>query len=276
MGCNIKKYSIKGVLYVLLILVFLIYAIPIAWIVLTSFNHDVNSMAIPPRLFQDFTIDNYIKAFGGRGLRLNFRNSLLISSVSSVLALVIGTPAAYALSRFRFKLNTPIYMGFMLARVAPAMIIAIPIFVWSRALAVFDTVGLMIFVNSSMNLAWVVWMMRVFFDDVPLQVDEAALIDGCNKLSCLIRIIIPLSMPGLCSTMIFCVITSWNEYFFTLVLTSVRAQNLPAALTTFTSVYGMNWGQMCAAATVIMAPVLIFVMFMQKYLIKGFTMGSVK
>ena len=275
-----KRYGIKAILYIILLIVFAMYMIPVLWIVATSFNHDYNSMAYPPNLmsFSEFTFDNYRKAFGSgtSSVSQNFRNSVIISSLASCSAMLIGTPAAYILSRFRFRGNRTIYLGFMASRIAPATLLAIPIFVWSRQLNLFDTLSLMILVNTSMCMAWVVWMMRSFFDDLPVEIDEAAMIDGCSRLTCLLKVIIPLSTPGLAATMIFCVILSWNEYFYTLVLTSFRAQNLPVVLTRFISIYGINWGQMCSAASVIMLPILIFVLFLQKYLIKGLTVGAVK
>lgn len=278
-GPAVRRGAKRAMQYVLMVLVFVIYMLPIFWIILTSFNHDYNSTAYPPRLFRvlEWTLKNYTKAFGSAGgMRLNFQNSVTISALSSVLAMIIGTPAAYALSRFTFRSNTAIYLSFMASRIAPATLIALPIFIWSRHLQLFDTIGLMVTVNAMTSIAWVVWMMRSFFDDVAIEIDEAAMIDGCSRISCLLRVIVPLSKPGLAATMIFCVITSWNEYFYTLVLTSVRAQNLPAALNSFISIYGLKWGEMCAAATVIMLPILLFVMFLQKYLIKGLTVGAVK
>ena len=275
----VRRGATRTMQYGLMSIAFVAYLLPIFWIILTSFNHDYNSTAYPPKLFQvpEWTLKNYTKAFGSTGgMQLNFRNSVVISSLSSVLAMIIGTPAAYALSRYKFRGNGSIYLSFMASRIAPATLIALPIFVWSRRLALFDTIELMVIVNAMTSLAWVVWMMRSFFDDVAVEIDEAAMIDGCSRLSCLTRIIIPMSKPGLAATMIFCVISSWNEYFYTLVLTSVRAQNLPAALNSFISIYGLKWGEMCAAATVIMLPILLFVMFLQKYLIKGLTLGAVK
>lgn len=273
-----RKLVIRTLLYLVMAVAFVVYLLPTFWIILTSFNFDYNSTAYPPRLFRfsEWTLTNYSKAFGGSGLILNFRNSVVISLFSSVIAMLIGTPAAYALSRFRFRGNTPIYLSFMASRIAPATLIALPIFIWSRQLRLFDTIPLMVTVNAVTSIAWVVWMMRSFFDDVAMEIDEAALVDGCGRTSCLLRVIVPLSRPGLAATMIFCVITSWNEYFYTLVLTSVKAQNLPAALTSFISIYGLKWGEMCAAATVIMLPILVFVLFLQKYLIKGLTLGAVK
>jgi ABC-type glycerol-3-phosphate transport system permease component len=119
-------------------------------------------------------------------------------------------------------------------------------------------------------------MMRSFFNDVPVEIDEAAMVDGCNRPLAFFRTVLPLAKPGLAATMIFCLIMAWNEYFFALILSSVKSKTLPAALTSFLSVHGLFLGQMCAAGTVVMMPILIFSIFMQKQLVRGLTMGAVK
>jgi multiple sugar transport system permease protein len=267
---------LRAVLYLLMMFVFLCYILPILWVVSTSFKYERDALSIPPKLLFEPTLENYQKAFGKNGMNWNFINSLLISIGSSLFALFLGTPAAYALSRFRFKHNSAIYMWFLGTRMAPPFLTALPMFIISRQIRVYDTIGLMIVMNMLMNISWVVWMMRSFFDEIPTEIDEACLVDGCNRFTGLVKIVLPLAAPGISATVIFCMIMSWNEYFFALVLTSIHARTLPAALTTFISVFGLLWGQMCAAATVIMLPILIFTLFTQRYLIRGLTMGAVK
>lgn len=135
---------------------------------------------------------------------------------------------------------------------------------------------MLIIVYTLMNLSWVVWMMRSFFDELPKEVDESAMVDGCNRVTVLLRIVLPLSRPGLIATAIFCLIISWNEYFFALILTNVRAQTLPAAITSFLTIHGLLWGQMCAIGTIVMLPILVFIFFTQRHLVRGLAMGSVK
>ncbi|MCL2164359.1 MAG: carbohydrate ABC transporter permease [Oscillospiraceae bacterium] len=273
---RINNKVLRLVLYLLMFVVLFAYVIPILWIITTSFKPEIDTLAIPPKILFTPTIENYTKAFATSGLLNNVGNSVYVSIGSSLLAVILGLPAAYSLSRFKFKSKENIYFWFMSTRMAPPFFIALPFFIISRQLMVFDTIGLLITVNMLTLISWVVWMMRSFFDEIPSEIDEAALVDGCNRLTCLTRIITPLTTPGIAATLIFCLIMSWNEYFFSLTLTNVHARTLPAALTTFISTFGLLWGQMCAAATVIMAPILIFVMFLQRYLIRGLTMGAVK
>ena len=266
----------KIVLYVVLLIVFIIYVLPVAWIINTSFRADIDTLAYPPKLLSKLTLINYVNSFGKNNLTVNFRNSVTISIVSSFLALLVGAPCAYVLSRFKFLGDDIIYFGFMAIRVAPIILSVMPVFIISRRLGVFDTVWLLVLMNTMNNLTWVVWMMRTFFDDLPKEIDEAAMVDGCNRVSCLTRVVLPLASPGLVATLIFCLITTWNEYFMALVLSNVNARTLPMSLNSFISVYGLRWGEMCAASTIIMMPVFVFVLFLQKYLVKGLTVGAVK
>lgn len=270
------KISKRIVLYTVLLIVFLFYAIPILWMVTSSFKTDADALTMPPKVFFKPTFQNYSEAFFERGLYKNFWNSLSVAVFSSIMALLLGTPAAYAISRFRFKRKDDLFFWFLSTRMAPPVLAAVPMFILSRNLGIYDTIGLLIVMNMLMNLSWVVWMMRSFFDEVSTQIDESCMVDGCTRFTALIRVIIPLSKPGLIATVIFCLVISWNEYFFALILTSVNARTLPAAITSFLTVHGLLWGQMCAAGTIVMLPIMIFVFFTQKQLIRGLTMGAVK
>lgn len=272
-----KRKRLKKIfMYIILIFVSVIYTVPLFWIISTSFKLERDIFETPPKLIFKPTLANYREAFTKRGVGANFFNSMLAAVGSTVLALVVGTPAAYAMSRFKFKGKRDIFFWFLSTRMAPAMLAAIPFFIISRNWGLYDTRGLLIILYMLMNLAWVVWMMRSFFDEIPIEIDEACMIDGCTRLTALTRVILPLARPGLVGTIIFCLILAWNEYFFALVLTSVKAMTLPAAVTSFLTIHGLLWGQMSAFGTLIMLPILFFVVFVQKHLVRGLTMGAVK
>ena len=167
-------------------------------------------------------------------------------------------------------------MWFLSTRMGPPILVALPFFLLARQIGLYDKLILLIFVDVLITLAWVVFMMRSFFDDVPIEIDESALIDGTSWFGALFRVVLPLTAPGLVATTVFCLIMSWNEYFFALILTSVHAKTLPAAITSFMTVHGLMWGPMTAAGTAVMLPILLFTLWMQKYLIRGMTMGAVK
>jgi len=271
-----KKKLIRILLYLVLGIVFLVYITPIWYIVSTSFKLERDAYTIPPKIFFIPTLINYIDAFSGRGMGQNFINSLIVSVVSSLASLLLGTPAAYALSRFKFKHKENLFFWFLSTRMAPPMLAGLPVYIISKNIGLYDSRTLLVIMNVLINLSWVVWMMRSFFDDIPAEIDEACMVDGCSRFSALIRVILPLSAPGLVASTIFCLILSWNEYFFAMILTSFNAQTLPASISSYLTIYGLLWGQMAAAGTVIAIPIMVFVFFAQKHIIRGLTMGAVK
>jgi ABC-type glycerol-3-phosphate transport system permease component len=280
-GIHSRKITVAVICYVIMIIVFFCYLFPMWFIVSTSFKNDQQAYSVPPMFIFKPTIDNYINAFTTRGMMVNFTNSLIIGVISSVIAMLLGVPAAYALSRYNFKYKEGIFNWFLSTRMAPPILAGISFYMVSKQISIgrtslYDTKFLLIVVYILINLSWVIWMMRSFFNDVPVEIDEAAMVDGCNRPLAFFRTVLPLAKPGLAATIIFCLIMAWNEYFFALILSSVRSKTLPAALTSFLSVHGLLLGQMCAAGTVVMMPILIFSIFMQKQLVRGLTMGAVK
>lgn len=271
-----RKGIKRTILYIILIVVFLFWAIPILWMVSSSFKNDVDSLSKVPKILFKPTLANYHDAFFTRGIVKNFVNSIVIAILSSCFGIIIGTPSAYAISRFNIKRKEDLYFWFLTTRIAPPILSALPFFLFSRFVGLYDSRAILVIVYTLMNLSWVVWMMRSFFDELPKEVDESAMVDGCTRVTVLFRIVLPLSKPGLIATSIFCLVISWNEYFFALILTSVKAQTLPAAITSFLTIHGLLWGQMCAIGTIVMLPILVFIFFTQRQLVRGLTMGSVK
>jgi multiple sugar transport system permease protein len=272
-----RRYLKRVAIYLLMIIVVAIYIIPTFWVISTSFKAEVDAFAIPPKwIFFKPTLSNYTTAFIDYNMLPNFKNSIIVTIGSTTLALLLGTPAAYALSRFKFKLRENIMFWFLSTRMAPPILVALPFFLISRELGLYDTLTLLIIVNVLTNIAWVVFMMRSFFDDIPIDIDESALIDGASWFGAFWRVVVPLTAPGLVATAVFSLIMAWNEYFFALVLTSINAKTLPAAITAFLTVHGLLWGPMTAAGTVVMIPILLFTLWMQKHLIRGMTMGAIK
>lgn len=272
-----KKRLSKFIFFLLVWIVILIYVMPIFWVVTTSFKTDADAYALPIKWLNfNWTTINYSNVFAKGSLIHNFWNSVIVAFFSSIISLLIGVPAAYSLSRYRMKRGELISNWILSTRMAPPILCAIPYYILSKETGLYDTKLLLTLMHVLLILSWVVWMMRSFFDDLPIEIDESCMIDGCSRLGCLVRVILPLSGPGLGATFIYSIILSWNEYFFALVLTSVNSQTLPASITSFMSVYGLMWGQMCAAGTVIMLPILFFVFIMQKQLVRGLSMGAVK
>ena len=204
-------------------------------------------------------------------------NSVIISIGSSVLAVGVGSLAAYSLGRFRFRGSNDIAFWILSTRMAPAVAVIIPIFVMYRYnLHLYNTYIGMVLLYLVFNLPFAVWMMRGFFAEIPLELEEAAFVDGASRMQALWHVLLPLVAPGLAAAAIFCTIMSWNEFLFALILTADKTKTLPVAATTFVGSMGVQWGELCAAGTIIMIPLLAFALLMQQHLVRGLTLGAVK
>ena len=272
-----KKKLIRAVLTLVMWMVILVYVLPLLWIFVTSFKTDAEAYSVPIKWINfEWTLSNYQAVFQKNSMLKNLMNSTIVALASSAISLLIGIPAAYALSRFRMKHKKGLQNWILSTRMAPAIVAALPYYILSRKVGLYDTKILLVAMHVLIILSWVIWMMKSFFDDIPVSIDESCMVDGCSRLRCLVQVMLPLSRTGITATMIYALILSWNEYYFAFVLTGTKAQTMPASISQFLTVGGLMWGQMCAAGVIIMLPILIFVFFTQKHLVRGLTMGSVK
>lgn len=245
-----------------------------------SFKTEGDQFASPP-LWLAFTptLEHYYDAFVTRAFGQYLLTSAIVAVTSTALALVIGTLAAYALARFElpFKLNRRLSLWILSTRMFPAIVTAVPLFLMMRDVQLLNTRAAVIIVHTAFNLPFVVWMMRGFFADLPRDLEEAALVDGDSRLGALVRVVLPLVSPGLAATAVFCLIVSWNEFLFALVLTQTdAAMTLPVGIAGRVTQYEIKWGVMSAAASVAIVPILVFALALQKYLVRGLSMGAVK
>jgi multiple sugar transport system permease protein len=264
---------IQIVLGILVAALILLYLSPIIWLVVTSFKDRVDIFSSAPSLFFMPTLENYRQAFLEKGFTDNLLNSTIVGVVSTGIALLVGVPAAYSLSRAR-KGET-FMMALLAARLLPAMVLAVPLFVLASSLGVRDSYFALIAAHLTFALPFTVWMMRGFFLAVPISLDEAARLDGCGEWGTFLRVILPIVKPGLASTGIFCLINSWNEFLFALVLTGRHTQTLPVAIPSLITPIGTSWGQVAAVGTVTILPVLIIAFIVQKHIVAGMTGGAV-
>jgi multiple sugar transport system permease protein len=253
---------------------------PVYWLVTISFKHEVDQFAVPPKWFWfSPTLEHYTDAFVTRSFGQYLLNSLFVAVGSTMSALVIGTLAAYALARFRLpgQLDRKLALWILSTRMFPAIVTAVPLFLIMRDLRLVNTRLSLIIAYTGFNLPFVVWMMRGFFAEVPRDLEEAAMVDGDSRLGALRRVVLPLVTPGLAATAVFCLIVSWNEFLFALVLTQTDgAMTLPVGIAGRVTQYGIKWGAMSAAAVVAMIPILAFAISVQKYLVRGLSLGAVK
>lgn len=277
---TIRDYAIKSVRYVVLLATLIVALAPVYWMFTISLKTEVDQFAAPPRWFSfEPTLEHYQDAFLVRSFGQYLVTSALVATLSTACALVIGTIAAYSLARFRFPydLDRKLSLWILSTRMFPAIVTAVPLFLMMRDLRLLNTRASLVIVYTAFNLPFVVWMMRGFFAELPRELEEAALIDGDSRLGALVRIVLPLVAPGLAATAVFCLIVSWNEFLFALVLTQTdAAMTLPVGIAGRVTQYEIKWGVMSAAGVVAIVPILAFAMAVQKYLVRGLSLGAVK
>jgi multiple sugar transport system permease protein len=248
---------------------------PFLWLVLMSFKTNAEIFRFPPRVFFEATWANYAALWTSE-FRNSFANSLIVGVVSTALSLLIGVPAAYALSRWTTRAGGTITLWILASRMAPPIAFTIPYFLVYRHLELLDTLTGLVIIYLTFNLSLVIWMMRPFYDQLPRSLEEAAWIDGATMWQGFYRIILPLSGPGLAATAILCFLFAWNDFFFALILTRTESMTAPVAVVNFMNYEGWEWGRIAAGGTMIMLPVLIFSFLVRRYLVHGLTGGALK
>jgi multiple sugar transport system permease protein len=250
------------------------YLSPLLWLFLSSFKHRVDIFNPSPRLTFTPTLDNYVSALWDDGFLVNLYNSTVVAGGSTLIALAVGVPAAYSLAR-RGDRGKLYMMALLAARMLPAMVLAVPLFVIASNLGLTDTYAAVIAAHLTFSIPFTVWMMRGFFAAIPAELSEAARLDGCGEIRAFFQVVLPLAKGGLAATAIFCVINSWNEFLFALVLTGRKTQTLPVAIPNLITPIGTSWGEIAAVGTVTVIPVALFAFIVQKHIISGITGGAI-
>jgi multiple sugar transport system permease protein len=246
---------------------------PFLWLVHLAFKPAADifedSLLFVPTLdsFRSLLQGNFLKSFG---------NSLLVSTLSTGMSLLIGVPAAYALTRWQFKGRDRIALWILVTRMAPPIAFTIPFFLAYQYLGLQDTLIGLAIVYLTFNLAIVIWLMQTFFEAVPVALEEAAWIDGCGIWQAFWRITLPLTAPGLAATAVLCFIFSWNDFFYALILTRTNAITAPVAIVNFLQYEGWEWTKIAASGTLVMLPVIVFTVLVRTYLVRGLTAGGIK
>jgi multiple sugar transport system permease protein len=258
-------------------LAFVVIAVgPVYWAVSTAFKSRADAFAYPPAFTFTPSLDSYGVLFDRFEFSNPIVNSLIICTVSTAIAVVVGSLAAYSLSRFRVPGGRILMFALLSVRMFPAIALALPLYLLLTDWGLFDSRMGLIAAYTAFSIPIVVWMMRSFFDDVPMALDEAALMDGHSRFSVLTRVVMPLSTPGLVATATFVVILLWNEFLMAAVLTSSRATTVPVAITGLYTDRGIEWDKMAAAGSLAIVPVVLFTIAIHKYLVRGLTFGAVK
>jgi multiple sugar transport system permease protein len=266
-----------------LFLAMLIICAPGAWIVLNSLRPTVEIMAKPPVWIpRKLSFEAYTAMFGGLGhggvpVIDYFRNSLIVSITSTIIAIAIGMAGGYAFARYRFKGKSGLFLGLMLTRTVPGIALSLPLFIIFARTGLIDTHIALILTYVALNVPFTIWLIDGFFRQVPRDLAEAAQIDGCTPWQAFWQVEFPLAGPGVASAAIFAFMTSWNEFALASQLTrSINSKTLPVGLLDFTSEFTIDWRGMCALAVVMIAPAFALTFVIQKRLVSGLTFGAVK
>ena len=266
----------------------LIYFFPVLWIILTSFKTLNDALAVPAQFIFTPTLENFVLVFsraysvGGQaqdtGFSLYFFNSLFIAGTSVFLALVIGTLAAFGFSRYPLKGNDTYLFIILTTRMLPAIVVIIPVILMFRAVGLSRSYLGIIMLYTAFNLAFTIWMMKSFFDELSLDVEDAARLDGSSGIRVFFKICLPQVVAGLAATFVFGLILTWNEFLFALLLSSADTRTVPVAMNQAVSSggRGTDWTLLAAIETLFLIPVFLVTFFLQNHLLRGVTFGTVK
>jgi multiple sugar transport system permease protein len=274
---NLKlKSLIKYFEIVFIIIITLISFIPFLWLILTSFKFRTDILSPVLKLFFNPTLSNYTKAFVEGEFSTYFLNSLTIATGNVILCLFIGLPAAYAFSRFKVFGEKHIFFYVLSTRMAPAIALVLPLYMFFKQIGILGTTAAVIIAHATFNLALVIYLMKNFFNDIPKEIDEAALVDGASEFDIFLKIVLPNAKSGVIVVAIITFLFSWNEFLFTLLIGGSNTTTLTAAFPGLVTPLGTYWGQLAAVSVVVSLPVIISVWYLQKHLVRGLTFGAVK
>jgi multiple sugar transport system permease protein len=269
------------IIQALIVISALLVLFPLFWIMLTGFKTRLQTFSMPPAWIFTPTLENFRDVFAnevarGVGFAQVYMNSVVVAVTATIIPVLLAALAAYSFARFEFRGKNALALFVIGTRMLPPIALVVPIYLIATRLKMVDTRLALIIAYTGLNLPFATWMLRGFFTQIPRELDDAALIDGCSRIGALWRVILPLAAPGLVATALFSFILAWNDFAFALVLTTSRAVTLPVAAARFRTDEGILWGQVGAAATLVLIPVILFALFMQKWIVRGLTAGSVK
>ena len=277
-----RNSMIVTYLFMVLLAVFLLG--PLVWIVMMSFKNPQDVIAVPPKLIFKPTLDNYLALFGfSRGGMVtagmflsSFKNTLIISAGSVLLSMIIGVPAAYAIARLSFSAKENFAFLYLSFRFVPEITIILPLYIIYQRINLYDNYIGMILIYQLISLPLIIWIMRSFFEEIPIEIEQAAYLDGYSRFQTMWRVIMPLAVGGIATASILAFIFCWNNFIFGLMLGSNNTQPITVGLLSFMGTSEVQWGMMAAATVIAIIPEIIMVISVQRYLIRGLTFGAVK
>lgn len=278
-GIDTYRYGLvvrNSLTYAAMICVTALFIFPYFWMVISAFKNRTDTIAIPPKFIFVPTLENFVRLIDDYHLLPAIWNSLVVVMMATSLAVIFGTMASYALARFQFRGKDAVLLELLTIRMVPPIAAAIPIYIIVLKAGLFDSYWSLILVNAVFNIPLVVWVLKVFIEEIPVSIEEAALVDGCGRWRILWSITIPLVLPGLIAVMILTAIFVWNEFLFANILTGAETKTLPVAIALSIQPRGVAWGVASAGGTLVSLPMVVLLIFIQRYLVRGLTFGVIK
>jgi ABC-type glycerol-3-phosphate transport system permease component len=257
----------------------LLAMVPLVWMVTTSIKPEGYAQTIPPSWQFQPTLQHYVDVMQGAAATPFgplLLHSVIVAVGSTAVALVLGLFAAYALARLRFKGKRFLAMWILSTVMFPPVVAVIPVFIVAGRLQLIDRYLTLIVPYAAFNLPLVIWVLRSSIRQIPEEIEDAALVDGASRIEIISRIVLPLAAPGIATAGILSMLLAWNEFLFALTLTRSQVKTAPVGISEFTGMFGTQWGSLSAAATIIVAPVVIMALLLRRHLIEGLTLGAVK
>ncbi len=275
---HIRKLFGYFITYAILIAITAFVLFPLAWVVSTSLKPTNEVMTIPPKWIPDNpTLKNYVNVLTNSSIPRYFINSVLVSSLVALITIIFGGLTGYGLSRRKTKGTRAISTFILASQMLPATVIMVPVYLLVSDIKLYNTIFGLAFAHLILTLPLVTWMCKGYIDTIPIDLEEAAQIEGCTKLQALIKVIFPIAAPGIVAAGMFAFIQSWNEFTLASILTeTTNSRTLPVGLTEFALLFKVDWGSTMAASVIISLPVIVIFLFLQKYLVKGLGQGAVK
>jgi len=273
---KLSKYKHLITAYIVSFIAIAVTILPITWLFLLSIKSKGETFTKPPKWVFDPTIQNYIDLWDNDLFKDTFVNSFFITLISITLSIIIAIFSAYALKRYQIRFRTAFMQWLLLAYMLPEFLFVLPMFAIYQTIGIYDTYIGMALIYQVHVLPFSIWMLRSFLEEIPKEIDDAAYLDGCNPLQAIYKIYLPLIIPGIVATAILNGIWIWNELAIALGLTFFDAQPITVGVASFRGYASINWGGMTGSAIVSMIPMILFVTFAQKHIVKGLTLGSVK
>ena len=273
---KIKKSFLHMTRAFLVIMLLTFTLFPIIWMISTAFKPRIDMFRLPPRWIFRPTIDNFKYVFTYMPVTRWMLNSGIISLGTTLISLLLGVPAGYALSRFHFRGKTLLFVLILFTRVVPPIVILLPFRIIIQWLGLYGTHFAVIFIDTIFDAAFIAWLMAGVFENLPIDLEEAALLDGCSPIQVFLRVSLPLSRPGLATAALFTFILSWNDFLFALSLTSPETSTLPVGMLSTYGILQQGWTYMMAMGCLAVVPVAFISLLLQRYYVSGLTFGGIK